>query len=289
MNQLDAARASLRALVKHVYETAGPLAGITYSELAYRIDRLNKHGEAHPRMGKALGIMGHLLEDVESAPAWTDPIPHIQSLVVNKTGRLGGLPDDGISEFWSSYPELPKEEKWNRVQVEYQDIKSFGSRWNDVLRALDLAQVPVGNTAGNERRRIRGFGRGGESPQHKALKEFVAQNPTLVGASAEDQVCLEYALPSLDMLDVLFKGRTRWIAVEVKSKVSDNMPSDYERGIYQCVKYRSILEAMQKDPAYQLPSEVQVVLALESELPSPHQRLAKETNANVIQRIRHNS
>lgn len=287
MTNPDAARASLRALVQCVFEAEGPLCGITYSELASRIGRFNKHGEPHPRMGNALGLMGHFLENIENSAGWSENIPHIQSLAVNKSGPLRGLPDDGINEFWSGYPDLSKEEKSNRVQLEYTHIKDFGSRWNDVLRALDLPEVVVGDSIGNTTRK-RFLGKGGESPQHKALKEYVSKNPALVGASPEDSVYFEYALPSLDALDVLFKGRDRWVAVEVKSAVSDNMPSDYERGLYQCVKYRSILEAMQKDPAYQVPNQLHVVLVLESRLPKQYVRLAEVLNATVKSDIRKN-
>jgi hypothetical protein len=283
MTNQDAATASLRELVKYVFESEGSLCGITYGELAYRIGRLNQHGKAHPRLGKVLAVMGHLLEGVENTPNWTESIPCIQSLVVDKAGRLRGLPADGISEFWSGYPQLSKEEKLNRVQVEYIDIQNFGRRWNDVLRALDLDEVVVEDASTETGNRT--FGRGGESPQHKALKEYVSQHPALVGASPADSVITEYALPSLDTLDVLFKGADQWVAVEVKSKVSDNMPMDYERGLYQCVKYKAILEAMQQDFKYQVPERVEVVLVLESSLPSQYEQLAEVVNAQIIQYI----
>ena len=95
MTHKEAARDSFRSLVEYVFATEGSLRGITYRELASRIGQLNKHGDPHPRLGKPLGVLGHLLEDVERSAGWTDSIPDIQSLAVNKSGKLRGLPDVG--------------------------------------------------------------------------------------------------------------------------------------------------------------------------------------------------
>ena len=96
MNSQSEPERSLAELVKHVFKhSSDSLEGITYQELAGRIDRLNKHGIGHGHgMGDVLGKMGHLLQDLSGE--WGESIPHIQSLVVQKTGGLKGLPDDGI-------------------------------------------------------------------------------------------------------------------------------------------------------------------------------------------------
>jgi hypothetical protein len=60
-------------------------------------------------MGNVLGRMGHLLKDIEGE--WGEGIPHIQSLVVNMTGKLKNLPDKGIKEFWPEYPAMSYVEK----------------------------------------------------------------------------------------------------------------------------------------------------------------------------------
>jgi len=41
----------------------------------------------------------------------------------------------------------------------------------------------------------------------------------------------------------MFKAEGVWVGVEVKSRVSDGSPDDYERGLYQVVKYKEVLEA----------------------------------------------
>lgn len=132
----DYARLAIRELVRHV-SSSHPLEGITYKELAKRIGRLNKHGEPHAHgMGRILSSMGHMLNVVKKE--LNKPVPCIQSLVVKKSGKLKGLPDDGMREFWSDYPSLSKEDKISRIRAEYVEIIKFENGWNNVLSHIGL-------------------------------------------------------------------------------------------------------------------------------------------------------
>ena len=235
-------------------------------------------------MGNILGEMGSLLKNIEGE--WGEPIPHIQSLVVQKSGPFVGLPDDGISEFWEEYPKLSKPEKFEKVYAEYERIKEFGSRWNKVLSALELK--PIKEKPGTKASKRGRFGGSGESPRHSALKEYVRDNPRLVGADVSSIVILEYPLPSGDVVDLLFKCSNRWIAVEVKSKVSDRSEWDYRRGLYQCVKYRAVLEAMREggEDGYGVPDSIEVILLLESKLPNQYSLLAENLAIKVLEKIK---
>lgn len=107
--QQEQARASLRELIRHVSEhSSEDLDGITYQELARRIGRLNQRRQGHGHgMGTILGIMGHLLEDLEGGwKEWGEAVPQIQSLVVLKRGGSARLPDEGIRDFWTEYPSF---------------------------------------------------------------------------------------------------------------------------------------------------------------------------------------
>ena len=95
---------------------------------------------------------------------------------------------------------------------------------------------------------------------------------------------VEYSFPSLDAVDVLFKNKKRWVAVEVKSRISSE--KDYERGLYQCVKYHALLEATKKDDNYKVPEDIQVVLLLEKTLPQRYKQAATELNIKVIENIK---
>jgi hypothetical protein len=259
------------------------ITSITYQELAMRIGRLDKHGRGQGLgMGSVLGKMGRLLQGLEDK--WGESIPHIQSLVISKTGPLEGLPGEGIKEFWQDYPNLDKLEKLSKVRREYEKIGEFGSRWDNLLKDLGLERVAP-EVERERDTQCRGRG-GGESPEHNALKMYVEANPVLVGARADFNPFTEYVLPSLDTLDVLFKSPQCWIGVEVKSRVSDYSEQDYERGMYQCVKYRAILNAMHRDPRYDVPSEICVVLVLESKLPSIYENTAVVLGVKVYDEIR---
>jgi len=58
------------------------------------------------------------------------------------------------------------------------------------------------------------------------------ENPELFGAERGWFAQEEYALRSGDEIDVMFKSDSLWIGVEVKSRVSDAVEGDYERGLY---------------------------------------------------------
>ncbi|MGI9307408.1 MAG: hypothetical protein ACR2P5_08935 [Gammaproteobacteria bacterium] len=107
----------------------------------------------------------------------------------------------------------------------------------------------------------RKYGKGGEGEKHKALKEYASKNPQIFGMPGESEVKTEYPLPSGDSLDVLFKNNNHWTAVEVKSSISNFNDKDIKRGIYQCVKYRAVLNAMAE--AENTPETSEVFLFLE--------------------------
>lgn len=272
------AKLSLRELVRHIYEhRVGLVCPMYYSDLAQRIGRTRPDGRgAGTGMGTILGLMGHLLEEVEDD--WGEPIPQIQSLVVLKTGPYKGLPDDGIAEFWSDYPKLTLHEKTNKAQIEYQKIAEFGSRWNDVLETMGLSLPQP---------KLDGFPKGaGESERHRALKKYVKDHPEVMGLTNIEAAFIEYPLPSLDSIDVLFKLDGGCLAVEVKSIVSDQYLRDYERGIFQVVKYRSLLSAMTQVSGYSISGKVEAVLVLESSLPKEYRNLADRLGVSVIENIK---
>lgn len=274
------ARQSIEALVAHVAAHLGDLLeGITYQELARRICRLDKHGKPYARgMGPVLSRMGKLLEGIEGE--WGESIPYIQGLVVQKSGHLKGLPSYGVAEFWPGFTEMSRAEKLNRVKAEHTQIAAFGSRWNRVLQELGLSEVvPEREHKGSR------YGSLGESEAHRALKEHVRDRPDIVGLDRDTPGILEYELPSLDTIDVLFKAPAEWVAVEVKSKVSDRLPEDYERGIYQTVKYAALLRAMARDDNYAVPSGCRTMLVLESRLPRQYAGLARAFGTTLVENV----
>lgn len=201
------------------------------------------------------------------------------------TGKLKNLPDEGISEFWPEYPAMLYVEKENKTRIEHHRIVDFGSRWNDVLKRLGLPEISA-STQPNTKTAC--LGKGGESESHKRLKFFVRDNPDLVGAGRDWQAIVEYPLPSLDEIDVVFKSDDTIVGVEVKSAISDSFPVDYGRGIFQTVKYGALLEAMARSGNYGIPTEIMMILLLESRLPAEYRSLASQLAVNVIENIKPN-
>lgn len=86
------------------------------------------------------------------------------------------------------------------------------------------------------------FGKGGESKKHKRLKIYIANHPEIIGLKKSlTPGETERVLPSGNTPDILFQNANCRIAVEVKSHISNE--ADLTRGVFQCVKYRSILKA----------------------------------------------
>ncbi len=280
MTQLsDKAKRTVSELVKHIFEhSSESLEGITYQELAFRIGLLTKHGIGHGHgMSKILSDMGIGLNGISEN--WGVYIPMIQSLVINKKE---GLPSDGMKEFWVNYTTLTPQEKKHKVRSEYQKISNFGGLWNKVLAELGLE--PIKPEAPESQKLLRNF-YGGESHQHAELKKYVSENPHLVGAEKGSAAFTEYSFPSSDTVDVLFQSSKCWVAVEVKSRVSDKSKQDYERGIYQCVKYRALLQAMHQDEKYSVPNDIKTVLLLETQLPKEYKQSAESLGIDVIEGV----
>ncbi|MBB4641489.1 hypothetical protein [Rhizorhapis suberifaciens] len=118
-----------------------------------------------------------------------------------------------------------------------------------------------------------GFGGGGESPFHEALRLWVEANPASVLPSyAKATADTEVPLLSGDRVDNVYDRRDRIAVIEVKSWISNE--DDVERGIYQCIKYRAVMEAMKHKRAV----PIDAVLVTERPISGKHQKLIAKHN-----------
>lgn len=246
----ERARAALPLLVRQAQ--AG--VPVFYSDLAEEL------GMPNPRnLNYVLGSIGQSLELLSKA--WKEKVPPIQCLVVN---RGTGLPGEGIGWFLvkkEDFSGLPLRQKRAIVEAELQHVFSY-PRWGDVLEALSLA--PADSDYTSLVKIASRLGGGGESEQHKALKEYLACNPAAIGLKANTPTGVtEFALPSGDSLDVSFRDTKVWVAAEVKSAISNE--ADIIRGLFQCIKYRAVMEAVLVSQS--LPQNARAILVLESKLP----------------------
>ena len=223
------ARAALPLLVRQA-QAGTP---VFYSNLAEELEMPNPRN-----LNDVLGSIGKSLERLSKA--WKAKVPPIQCLVVNKKT---GLPGAGIGLFLvkkEDFAALPLRQKRAIVEQTLQDVFVY-PRWEEVLKALALK--PTASDFSPIVKKATGSFGGGESENHKALKEYVARNPKSIGINSNTQTGItEYPLPSGDSLDVSFKGKDVWVAAEVKSAISAE--ADIVRGLFQCVKYRAVMEAV---------------------------------------------
>lgn len=280
------ARRALPLLIAYVRQQRDDvLVPLTYLNLAEMLDRRNRHGDPWARgLGHVLYRVTAMIDQVSTQ--WAETLPFLTSIIVLSHGPNAGLPGNGVSGRWPGYDSLSLMDKQAKVLAEYHRILQFGSRWNEVLQFAGLDSVlPPDNQ--NECNTHSGWG-GGESEAHKALKRYVLTHPQLCGANSDWFAQEEYVLRSGDEIDVFFKSEKEWIGVEVKSSVSDRLPSDYERGIYQVVKYRAVLEAQARVDHPMCPPSVRILLVLESEMPQQYWHVAKSLGVNCLDRIMDN-
>ena len=106
------------------------------------------------------------------------------------------------------------------------------------------------------------YERKGEGPNHEALRLWVEKNPHRVDhAYADFETKTEVVLEPADRVDVVYCGPASIIVIEVK--LLDSNDEDLRLGIFQCIKYRAVREAMDK------PSNAQVIPVLVTQRPLP--------------------
>lgn len=246
---------------------------IYYSDLA---DEL---GMPNPRnLNFVLGSIGQTVQNL--AKKWKEEIPPITCLVVSKTT---GLPSGGVAWFIGdthAFDKLPLKQRRAIVKTELQKIFAY-SRWLDVLRSVGLKYEPAKDYSPLAKKVQQRRGKG-ESEQHKQFKEYVSRNPQILKLPKRIGPGLtEYPLPSGDIVDVLFMGQTDWVAAETKSRVSDT--ADIYRGLYQCIKYRAVIEAYQSELGNS-PS-CRAVLVVEGEFPKELIELKNILGVQVVDRV----
>ncbi len=265
----ERARQALPLLVRQA-EAGQP---IFYSDLADELGMPNPRNLNYP-----LGAIGRTMKNLTKA--WKERVPPLQTLVVN---RQTGIPGEGVGGFlkdWGDFENLPRDKRVEIVKGAHALIFGY-PRWQDVLRFLSLKPVTAdySHDVGAASAMPRG---GGEGERHRALKNYVAENPACIGlAKTVPRGETEYNLPSGDSLDVFFGTGRRWVAAEIKSRISPR--EDIIRGLFQCVKYLAVMTAVQA--AEGKPRNARVVLVLEGTLPPDLIELRSLLGVEVCQGI----
>lgn len=231
----------------------------------------------YPNSCSAIAYMLGKVQDVIDALSNTDEFGEIPSL--NSLCKKNGLPSNGFSFVRKGYDTLGKEEKKKITDILDQAAIIYGNKWYKVLDRLgiepinDFTQQEI--EAINQKPKDR-FG-GGEGSPHRELKNRICNNPDIIGYDNVKHAATEEVLPSGDKLDVYFElNNGDIVAVEVKSVTSND--DDHKRGIFQCVKYQAVLEAMQS--IKKTGNNITVILVTETELSPLNKKLAEQLKIN---------
>ena len=136
--------------------------------------------------------------------------------------------------YWFDSSHRPQGYKWMKEAVRWIEGYSGPNLLRDIANRSDEAQPapPSGSRRGS----------GGESRAHKRLKEYVAENPKVVGLPKRSKATIEHPFASGDCVDIKFDlpgGRAAVV------EIATHQPWP---GAHQCIKYRALLEAERGDP-----------------------------------------
>lgn len=209
-------------------------------------------GHKTNQIGKIMAIVQDSLKQLEKLSR--KKIPTLNALVQSKNT---GVPSEGFDYVIPNYSQLSLDSKKGEVRSLNKAAHEFD--WGWVLEALGLKPAMIiGKEALEEIKKEVGRS-SGEGEEHRILKESIARHPRMVGIEGVAWAELEHVLLSGDRLDVYFEceGNKHW-AVEVKPSTAPE--ADVTRGIFQCVKYKAVMDAMRVVDNDNYENEVMLVL-----------------------------
>ena len=207
------------------------LTNKTYGDLIHALGYTRYSG-----IGDQLGNVETVMRELRIMTG--EDVPTLNALV--KTPKEG-IPSDGFDFVYPNYNGLTLSEKLVFV-AGINEIAHSYQKWDWVLDQLGLQPSKI--ITEQELEAISVHVGGGEGKEHKAIKDYVYEHPESLGITGVTRKVVEHPLPSGDRLDVYFETSDTRYAIEVKPSTSSD--DDIIRGIFQCIKYKAVLEAMRK-------------------------------------------
>lgn len=207
---------------------------ITYGDVAREL------GVHHRAVHHIAGYIGYTLSAVADRRGWIRRRPPpLHALIVNDVTGLPGRGIDGfLSDLYQSAETNP--EKLAVLKAIYAQAHAY-AHWAELCELLDIP-LHGDALAGAVEKARRARGRGGEGPDHLALKTYISENPHVAGlAPGSPNGTVECPTASGDRIDIVFERRSLRLAVEVKPFHAPE--GDVLRGIFQCLKYQAVLTA----------------------------------------------
>ncbi|MEG3168070.1 hypothetical protein U1737_07695 [Sphingomonas sp. LB3N6] len=246
-------------------------ATISYGEVKHRLEAEAGFSTVFAtRIGLVAGELMNHIQAVEP------DAPLINVLVVNQKDRM---PSKGAGSYMATRFRNPKlasksykqrypaswREHFERAAAEvyayspaewfalYQRV--FGDELDDAVIGAERDRRHKGKEddygTGSHK-----YGAGGEGDHHRALRLWVTANPAEIRRGfAAARTETEFRLDSGDRIDSVYHLENRTVVLEIKSRISNEV--DLRRGVYQCIKYRAVKEAM--DVREQVPVEAFLV------------------------------
>lgn len=210
-------------------------AQATWDKPHYYSDLTAAVGHKTNQIGKVMSVIQDIINEIADKKG--KDIPTLNGLVRNKET---GLPSDGFDYVIPNYSNLSPESK--RGEVNNLNLAAHEYDWSWVLKNLRLKPANLIDVDSVEDLKHKIHGTGGEGIEHKVLKEYIASHPESIGIVGVKVAKTEYNLLSGDRLDVYFEcKRKKHYAIEVKPQSSSE--EDILRGVFQCVKYKSVMDA----------------------------------------------
>lgn len=267
-----------RPLARWLIAAAMLRSSLTYGTAKYRLQAELGFSEIFStHMG---GPAGKLMHDIQKV----EPDAPLLNVLLVRQGD--GLPGDGAGAFmamrfgkaelaekgvrqkrpklWRKYFERAASEVYAYPKWDDLFQKAYGSPYHPDAGPLS----PFDPNAGTEKDGQKPGG-GSEGDNHRFLRLWVRNNPDQVISGSDVRAETEVVLKSADRVDVVYFLKDATLAIEVKSKDSNEL--DLERGIYQCIKYRAVMQAMDPRSA----ANLSALLVTEQPLPGHLKELAK--------------
>lgn len=231
------------------------------------------------QIGDVLGEIKDVLDEVMQTSG--KQIPPLNALVQSKSTKL---PSDGFDYVIPNYSKLSPASKAGEVAK--LNLSAHEYEWDWVLKALDLEPAKIFTETDIKKlgeKSYVGYGKG-EGPEHKAIKDFISEHPEAIGIKKKIVVTeTEHGLPSGDQLDVYFEFKNgNRLAVEVKPSTSPN--EDITRGIFQCVKYQAVMDALRTVEYGNYENETRLVIS--GKMSEANRKLANDLGIEYIEQFK---
>ena len=241
----------------------------TYDDLIHAIGKQRFSG-----IGHALGGVQEVIDELNRKTNLA--IPPLNSLCKKAETKA---PAEGFECVRSKYNSLKDNEK--RDLVEGLDSKAINfPYWDRVLKELNLKEAAPFTEEQLKVIKNPHCGRGGEGEEHKALKKYICQHPECLNYKDVVFAETEHPLPSGDSLDVYFElSDGKHVAIEVKPSIAPDQ--DICRGVFQCVKYNAVMDALRKIECKGY--EIEVLLVTAGKFSSQNKALAEELDVKYVE------